>query len=94
MGPTLAVSVVHQEDFDKVLRELVRLTSDYVQRPDVTAATHFISDLALSSLKVMNLMADVEDHFDIEIPVEQLPKIRTVGDAAKSVLTLLGSRKD
>jgi len=94
MGPRLRNGPVHHADFDKVLRELVRLTSDYVQRPDVTAATHFISDLALSSLKVMNLMADVEDHFDIEIPVEQLPKIRTVGDAAKSVVILLGSRED
>jgi acyl carrier protein len=93
MGPTLGSGPVHQEDFDNVLKELVRLTSDYAQRRDVTATTHFISDLALSSLKVMNLMADVEDHFDVEIPVEQLPKIRTVGDAANSVLTLLGSRK-
>lgn len=82
---------MHEQNFDRILIELVRLTADYAQRQDVSADTHFISDLALSSLKVMNLMADVEDHFDIEIPLEQLPKIRTVGDAAQSVLRLLDS---
>jgi len=86
---TIPATKVHEQNFDKILIQLIRLTSDYAQRQDVSADTHFISDLALSSLKVMNLMADVEDHFDIEIPLEQLPKIRTVGDAAESVLGLL-----
>jgi len=82
---------VPEHNFNKILTQLVRLTADYAQKQDVSADTHFISDLALSSLKVMNLMADVEDHFDIEIPLELLPKIRTVGDAAQSVMSLLDS---
>jgi acyl carrier protein len=78
-----------QESFDSILTELIRLTVDHTHGNDISADTHFISDLALSSLKVMNLMADVEDLFEIEIPLEQLPEIRTVGDAAQRVVTLL-----
>ncbi len=80
-----------EQDFNEILGQLVRLTAHYTKKQDVSADTHLISDLALSSLKVMNLMADVEDHFDIEIPLEQLPAIRTIGDAAQSVMALLDS---
>jgi acyl carrier protein len=79
--------------YDSVLEELIRLTVDHARRNDVTADTQFVSDLALSSLKVMDLMADVEDLFDIEIPLDQLPEIRTVRDAAQQVTSLLGHGK-
>lgn len=88
---TIAATIVADQDLNRILDKLVRLTADYAEKQDVSADTHFISDLALNSLKVMNLMADVEDHFDIEIPLEQLPQIRTVGDAAQSVMSLLAS---
>lgn len=78
-----------RKSFDSILTELIRLTVDHTHRKDVSADTHFISDLALSSLKVMSLMADVEDLFEVEIPLEQLPEIRTLGDAARRVVHLL-----
>lgn len=76
--------------YDNVLDELIKLTATHARRDDVTADTNFISDLALSSFKVMDLMADVEDLFDIEIPLDQLPEIRSVRDAAQQVTSLLG----
>ena len=82
-----------QSTYDDVLNELIKLTAEHARRDDVTADTHFISDLALSSLKVMDLMADVEDLFDIEIPLDQLPEIRSVRDAAQQVTSLLGHGK-
>lgn len=80
-------------NFDQILSELIKLTIEHAHRKDVSADTHFISDLALSSLKVMDLMADVEDLFDIEIPLDQLPQIRTVRDAAQQVTSILGRAK-
>ena len=71
---------------------LIRLTVDHTSRNDICADTHFVSDLALSSLKIMDIMADVEDLFQIEIPLEQLPEIRTVGDAAQRVTHLLETK--
>lgn len=76
-------------EIDRTLDELIRLTSAYSQGRAVSAETHFVADLALSSLKVMNLMADVEDFFGIEIPLERLPDIRTVSDAARQVMEVL-----
>ena len=80
-------------NYDVVLDELIKLTAAHARRDDVTADTQFISDLALSSLKVMDLMADVEDLFDIEIPLDQLPQIRSVRDAAQQVTSILGHGK-
>lgn len=80
------------ESFDSVLSQLIRLTVDHTSRHDISADTHFVSDLALSSLKIMDIMADVEDLFEIEIPLDQLPEIRTIGDAARRVANLLETK--
>jgi acyl carrier protein len=80
------------KSFDSVLNDLIRLTVNHTSRRDISAETHFVSDLALSSLKIMDIMADVEDLFQIDIPLEQLPEIRTVGDAAQRVANLLETK--
>ena len=38
------------------------------------------ADLGLDSLKVMKLVETVEDRFDISIPLNILPDVRTVSD--------------
>jgi len=42
--------------------------------------TDLVSDLEFDSLKVMSLVERVEDRFDISIPLNILPDIRTVRD--------------
>ena len=75
--------------FESVLPVLIQLTARHSRRKNISAATNFVADLALNSLKVMDLMADVEDAFEIEIPTDELSEIRTVGDAAERVTKLL-----
>jgi acyl carrier protein len=48
-------------------------------------ATDLADDLRLDSLAVMDLMMELEDRFDVTIPLNAVPEIRTVGDLADFV---------
>ena len=47
--------------------------------------TELTGELALDSLKVMDLVLAVEDRFDISIPINALADVRTVGDLASTI---------
>jgi len=47
--------------------------------------TDLLSDLNLDSLQVMNLLLQIEDHFDISIPVSILAGVKTVKDLAQQI---------
>jgi len=52
--------------------------------------TGLTSELALDSLKVMDLVVAVEDQFDISVPINALAEIRTVGDFASLIQKCVG----
>ena len=51
----------------------------------LSAETDISTDLNLDSVTVMDFVMEVEDHFDIEIPLNVLSETRTVADLAKVV---------
>jgi acyl carrier protein len=51
--------------------------------------TDLVADLEFDSLKVMNLIEQVEDRFDISVPLNILPDIRTVQDFALQLQQIL-----
>ncbi len=51
----------------------------------ITPQTTFAGDLDLDSLAVMDLVAAIEDEFDIVIPLNILPELETVGEVAAAV---------
>ncbi len=56
---------------------------------NIQETTELVSDLGLDSLQVMQILLKIEDHFDISIPLNNLPNIRTVKDLGQEVETLL-----
>jgi acyl carrier protein len=44
--------------------------------------TDLVADLGLDSLKVMTLVEEMEDQFDISIPLNILANVRTIKDFA------------
>jgi acyl carrier protein len=64
--------------FDKV-REIIARQLD-VDADSITMESKLVDDLKADSLDVVELIMDLEQEFDIEIPDEELPKVRTVGD--------------
>ncbi len=51
--------------------------------------TDLVADLDLDSMKVMDIVADVEDTFDIAVPLNILPDIRTVADFVGQIQKML-----
>jgi acyl carrier protein len=47
--------------------------------------TELVADLNLDSVKVMELLLNIEDRFDISIPLNILPEVRTVKDLAEQI---------
>lgn len=52
----------------------------------ITADTDIAADLNLDSLAVMNLLMDIEERFDVSIPLNVVPEIRTVGELAQAIV--------
>jgi len=53
--------------------------------------TDISSDLNIDSVSVMDFVMEVEDHFDIEIPLNVLGETRTMADLVKVVEARRGS---
>lgn len=60
----------------------------------IDADTDLVSDLALDSLQVMNLMMEIEDQLDITIATEVLGDLRRVRDLTDYALGCLDARGD
>ena len=54
----------------------------------VSEATRFANDLQFDSLTVMDLVAGIEDEWDIVLPLNMLPELETVGELADAVTKL------
>ncbi|MFN9992598.1 MAG: acyl carrier protein [Phycisphaerales bacterium] len=52
-----------------------------VKREDIKRTDNFTDDLNADSLDQVELVMELEQEFDVEIPDEQAEKIKTVADA-------------
>lgn len=67
-------------------QEIVRMLEPHKKGSQpITDETDIAADLNLDSLAVMNLLMDIEDKFDVSIPLNVVSEIRTVGDLARSI---------
>ena len=60
-----------------------------VGEDDITTSTTFVDDLGADSLDIFEIIAAIEEQFDIEIPQEEAEKIVTVGDAVEQIKNAL-----
>ncbi len=56
-----------------------------VDREKVTPETSFVNDLGADSLDTVELVMELEEEFDINIPDDAAEKIQTVGQAIEFI---------
>jgi len=75
-----------RELFEQIIPILRPLATD---GSEITAETDLVHDLSLDSLKIMEVMAEIEDRFDISVPLNIVSDIRTVRDVVLQIQKLL-----
>jgi acyl carrier protein len=54
-----------------------------------TLDSDLVTDLGFDSLQVLEVVAELEDRFDISIPLNDMPTTRTVGQVVARVASLV-----
>jgi len=80
------VSAQIEEGVIDVLKNVSRRPIEPTLRSDLVA------DLGFDSLQVLEVIAELEDRFDISIPLNDVPATRTVAQVVAQVSGLVGAR--
>ena len=59
-----------------------------------TLASDLVTDLGFDSLQILEVIAELEDRFDISIPLNDMPATRTVAQVVAQVAALAGDRRN
>lgn len=71
---------------DTVFTEIARLLERFrAGDKAIGFDTVIAEDLTMDSLQVMDLMMELEDRFDVSIPLNLVPEIATVGQLADTI---------
>ncbi|GAB4391358.1 MAG: acyl carrier protein [Kiloniellaceae bacterium] len=72
---------------DKVQEEIVTLLQPFNPKGiELTPETDLSADLYMDSVAAMNLVMEIEDRFDIDIPISLLPDVNNLQDLVDVVL--------
>ena len=81
-----------QSDTDEVFREIrVLLEAHNANRIEITEETDLSADLNIDSVAAMDVIMNIEDKFEIDIPLNQVGELHSVRDLADVVRAQLKS---
>jgi acyl carrier protein len=76
-----------------VMEEIVRHLEPFqAGEQPITGATVISKDLTIDSLAVMDMVMELEDRFDISIPLNTVAEIHTVDELTDTILALRAAR--
>lgn len=77
-------------EYNEILTEIYKVLTPFAKDDQpLGEESELVTDLGLDSMQVMRLLLEIEDHFDISIPINVLPDIRTVKDFAQQLEKIL-----
>ncbi|MCC6668562.1 MAG: acyl carrier protein [Polyangiaceae bacterium] len=78
--------MTEQQVFEKV----VSIIKPFAKAPEVLASaqmeTSILKDLKVNSARLVDVVLEIEDAFEIEVKDEDADKVKTIGDAVKLIL--------
>ena len=73
-------------DDETIFTEICRLLQPFNTNDiELSLSTDMTSDMQIDSVSVMDFIMEVEDRFDIDIPLNLLADTRTLGDLVKVI---------
>jgi acyl carrier protein len=79
---------------DRIEQDTVEILRRVSRRPiDPAPDSELLADLGFDSLQVLELIGELEDHFNIAMPLNDLPHVRTVAQVVAEVRRLAGSQE-
>ena len=73
---------------------VIEVLKNVSRRPiDPTPGSDLVADLGFDSLQVLETVSELEDRFDIAIPMDEVPTIRTVAQVVERVAQLVEARR-
>jgi acyl carrier protein len=76
-----------------VMHEICRQLAPYqAEEKPITGQTVIYDDLSIDSLAVMDIIMELEDRFDVFIPITPAAEIHTVDELAGAILRLQARR--
>jgi acyl carrier protein len=55
---------------------------------NVSADTHIVGGLGLDSVAILDFIMDIEDRFDISIPLDRIAEVQTIGELTRAIEAL------
>ncbi|MEZ5892351.1 MAG: acyl carrier protein [Parvularculaceae bacterium] len=75
-----------QEDDDLVFHKITTLLEPLNQKGvKMTRDTDIIADLEIDSVSLLDVVMDIEDNYDISIPVNTISEIKTIGELVDAI---------
>ncbi len=75
-----------QEVFDKVVAIIEPFAQNEQALRNVTMDTSILEDLKVNSARLVDVVLEIEDTFDIEVSDEQADNVKTIGSAVHLIV--------
>ena len=77
---------------DPIQARVIELVAQHSRRDiEPRPETDIVSDAGMDSVAVMDFVLDLEESFDITIPLDRLTDIRTVADVVREVRSIVSA---
>ncbi len=78
--------MTQDEVFDKVVEILNKYSKTEITKETISMETSILEDLKINSARLVDIVLDFEDAFDIEVDDDDADSVTTVGDGVKLIL--------
>ena len=82
--------MTQEEIFEQVVKILTPYAKNQTALDSVSLKTHILDELKVNSARLVDVVLEFEDCFDIEIADEDVDKVEMVGNAVELIQAKLG----
>ncbi len=82
--------MTRDEVFAKVVAIVAPFAKDKDALENVTDETNLLEDFKVNSARLVDIILEFEDAFDIEVDDEDADAVNTVGDAVQLIMSKIG----